>query len=304
MKTVLVTGGNGLLGQKVVYDLVGREGVRCISTGLGKNRMALKEGYVYQELDVTDRAAVLAAMERWRPDAVVHTAALTNVDACEQRREEAVLINVTAVHQLAEICRDFGTHLVHLSTDFVFDGNDGPYAESDPLHPLSHYAVTKAEGERRVMEAGGSWSILRTIIIYGVVDDNSRSNVVLWVYNALKQGREITVIKDQFRSPTLAEDLARACVSAALSRSQGIYHVSGRETMCILDMALIVADFFGLDPSPIRPIASAELRQPALRPPVTGFIIRKAERELDFRPSTFLEGLAVVKKQLLVFGDS
>lgn len=302
MKTVLVTGANGLLGQKLVYALRGQADVRCVATAIGNNRLLEKEGYEYEPLDVTDRSAVFACFGRWKPDAVINTAALTNVDACEQRREEAVLLNVSAVGHLTDACRLHGTHLVHLSTDFVFDGTDGPYTESDPLHPLSHYACTKAEGERVVMDSGCSWSILRTIIIYGVVDDNSRSNVVLWTFNALRSGKEITVINDQFRSPTLAEDLAAACIAAALSCKQGVFHVSGRETMCILDMVRIVADYFGLDASLIRPVSSADLRQPAARPPVTGFIIRKAEKELGFRPRSFLEGLDVVRNQLILVG--
>ncbi|MFM2134729.1 MAG: hypothetical protein RL021_129 [Bacteroidota bacterium] len=302
MKTVLVTGSNGLLGQKLVYALLSRSDVKCIATSIGENRIAEKNGYTYESLDITDREAVFSAFERWKPHAVINTAALTNVDACEHRREEAVLLNVTAVGYLAEACKEHDTHLVHLSTDFVFDGADGPYVETDAVNPLSHYARTKADGETLVMQCGISWAILRTIIIYGVVDDNSRSNVVLWAFNALSSGKEISVINDQYRSPTLAEDLASACVAAALNGKKGLFHVSGRETMCILDMVRIVARYFGLDASLIKPVSSEALRQPAPRPPVTGFIIQKAEKELGFRPVDFIEGLAEVRKQLILVG--
>lgn len=264
--------------------------------------MRVKEGYFYEPMDITIASNINDVFSRWSPDIVINTAAMTNVDACEVRRDEAIELNVTAVGHLVAACNAHGAHLVHLSTDFVFDGSNGPYVETDTPNPLSHYAHTKWEGEKLVMEQSESWSIIRTIIIYGVVDDNSRSNVVLWTFNSLRDGKTINVINDQFRSPTLAEDLADACIQAGLRKAAGVYHVSGRETMCILDMVQIVTDFFNLDASLIRPVSSADLNQPATRPPVTGFIIQKAERELGFQPHTFLEGLAIVKNQLLMVG--
>jgi dTDP-4-dehydrorhamnose reductase len=219
MKTFLVTGSNGLLGQKIIYALRGRDDVRCIATGIGPCRMKKREGYDYVELDITDPEAVQRIIGHFVPDVVINTAAMTNVDACEVKKEEANQLNVSAVGYLIEACRKVDAHLVHLSTDFVFDGNNGPYLETDQPSPLSHYAQTKWDGERLVQESGLSWSILRTIIIYGVVDDNSRSNVVLWTFNSLRSGSSIRAIDDQYRSPTLAEDLADACIEAGSRRA-------------------------------------------------------------------------------------
>ncbi|REJ81191.1 MAG: SDR family NAD(P)-dependent oxidoreductase [Bacteroidetes bacterium] len=301
-KTILVTGSNGLLGQKTVYGLLVLPDVHCVSTGRGPNRMKRKDGYEYEEFDITDYSRMEELFEKHRPDAVIHTAALTNVDACENRREEAYALNVEAVKSLASVCGKNNTHLVHLSTDFVFDGSEGPYIESDQVNPISYYAQTKSEAEIVVKESRASFSIIRTIIIYGVVDDNSRSNVVLWTINSLREKKIIRVINDQHRSPTLAEDLAQACISAALRREKGLFHVSGRELMCIEDIVRITADYFDLDDKFIQPISSEELHQPAKRPPMTGFLIQKAEQELGFHPRPFLEGLAIVKKQLLLVG--
>lgn len=298
MTTILVTGSNGLLGQKIIYALRGKKDVRCISTSIGANRMKAQDGYVYESLDITDPDAVEKIFDKYRPDAVINTAAMTNVDACENKKDEALKMNVTAVEYLVSACKKHRSHLVHLSTDFVFDGENGPYVETDKPNPLSYYALTKLQAEELVLNSGLEAAILRTIIIYGVVDDKQRSNVVLWTMNSLKNQKEITVINDQFRSPTLAEDLADACVNAALLRRNGIYHVSGREVMNILDICRITAEFFNLDQQYIKPISSDSLNQPAKRPPVTGFIINKAERELNFQPRTFLEGLQIVKDQL------
>ncbi len=303
MTTILVTGSNGLLGQKIIYALRNRHDVKCISTSRGENRMKAKDGYLYSSMDISDPSSVASVFEKYRPDVVINTAAMTNVDACENNRDEAWLLNVQSVEHIIVACKKYNSHLVHLSTDFVFDGRSGPYVETDEPNPLSFYAHTKYEGEKLIEKSGISAAILRTIIIYGVVDDNSRSNVVLWALNSLKNEKSITVINDQFRSPTLAEDLADACVSAALKKATGIYHVSGREVMNILDIVRIVADFFELDQKYIIPTSSAELKQPAVRPPVTGFIITKAVRELDFTPRTFIEGLSHLKNQLLLVAD-
>lgn len=296
--TILVTGSNGLLGQKIIYALRNREGIRCISSSRGENRMRALDGYEYQSLELTDKSSIVEVFKKYSPDVVIHTAAMTNVDACELNKEEAYRMNVNTVEYLIEACAIHKTHLIHLSTDFVFNGSNGPYVETDTPDPLSYYARTKLEAEELIQNSSVKSAIIRTIIIYGVVDDNSRSNVVLWAYNALKNNKTITVINDQFRSPTLAEDLADACISAAMKRATGIYHVSGRELMNILDIVKITAGYFHLDESLICPVTSEELKQPAKRPPVTGFIITKAINDLGFQPHSFIEGLSLLKNQL------
>lgn len=299
MKTILVTGSNGLTGQKIVYGLLHRDDVRLIATSIGPNRTREKSGYVYEPLDITHPREVAALFEKYRPDVVINTAAMTNVDACEIKKEECRKLNVDAVGYLIESSRKFNTHLIHLSTDFVFDGRKGgPYSETDPPNPESYYAQSKFDGEMLLQKSDLKWTIIRTIIIYGVVDDNQRSNLVLWTKNSLEKKQPIKVITDQYRAPTLAEDLAEACIQAALRGATGIYHVSGAETKSILDWVTITADFFQLDKTLIHPITSASLNQPAKRPPYTGFVITKAARDLGFQPHSFYEGLREVKKQL------
>jgi dTDP-4-dehydrorhamnose reductase len=298
MKTILVTGSNGLLGQKIIYALRAINDVRCIATSKGINRMSARDGYVFESIDITNKEQLEKVFFQYQPETVINTAAMTNVDACEFKKDECVAANVDAVASLISLCEKYNSHLIQLSTDFVFDGEHGPYVETDVPNPLSFYAKSKHDAELLIRESDIKWTIIRTIIIYGVVDDNSRSNVVLWAKNSLEKKQTINVINDQFRSPTLAEDLADACVSAALKSAQGIYHVSGRETMCMLDIVKIVADYFHLDSSYINSVTSAQLNQPAKRPPVTGFMITKAMKDLDFHPHTFMEGLSIVKKQL------
>lgn len=295
---ILVTGSNGLLGQKLVYALKSKAGIELIATSKGINRVSDKSGYIYTEMNIAVENEIESVFEMHKPDCIINTAAMTNVDACELNKEECHKHNVTAVKNMLARCKKYNSHFIHLSTDFVFDGMKGPYKEDDAPNPLSYYAESKLESEKIVMQSGIDWAIIRTIIIYGVVDDTQRSNVVLWTINSLKEKKQIKVITDQFRMPTLAEDLAEACVNAALKRAKGIYHVSGKDFMSILETVKKTAAFFNLDTSPIKPVTSAALNQPAKRPPVTGFILDKAMRELNYIPHSFEEGLQIVKNQL------
>ncbi len=295
---ILITGANGLLGQKLVYALKGREGFEVIATAKGENRIKDQQNYIYEPLDITNQQAVMSIVSRLKPDCIINTAAMTNVDACEQNVDECKKLNVDAVQYLIEASEKYNVHLIHLSTDFVFDGSSGPYSETDIPAPQSYYAWSKLESEKLLEASKISWAVLRTIIIYGVADDEQRSNIVLWTKSSLEQGKKINVITDQFRSPTLAEDLAEACISAAVKKAQGIYHISGKELMSIIDIAYFIADYFGLDKSNINPVSSEQLNQPAKRPARTGFILDKAIRDLGYQPHSLKEGLAIVSEQL------
>src|SRR5665213_471151 len=236
--TVLITGSNGMTGQKLIYELLKHKDIRIIATSIGDNRTREKNGYIYEPLDITNRDEVINIFAKYKPDAVFNTAAFTNVDACEKDHEGCDKLNVFAVDNLIKECEKFNTHLVHISTDFVFDGENGPYVETDIPNPLSYYAESKYRAELLLEQSSIKWTIIRTIIIFGVVDDLNRSNVVLWTKNALEKGQNINVINDQYRSPTVAEDLANACVSAVLKGATGIYHVSGKETVSYTHLTL------------------------------------------------------------------
>lgn len=301
MRSVLITGSNGLLGQKLVHALLKRSDIRIIATSMGDNRMIKKDGYVYESLDITDKAEVEFVFKKYSPGVVINTAAMTNVDACENKREECWKLNVTAVQNIVDVIADKypSTHLIHLSTDFIFDGAKGSeYIETDIPNPLSYYALSKFDSEKVLQKSTIKWAIARTIIVFGIVDNMSRSNIVLWAKDALTKGQKINVVDDQFRSPTLAEDLADGCILIADKGATGIYHLSGKETLSILELVYKVADFWKLDKSLVTPSKSNTLNQPAKRPPYTGFIIDKAKKDLGYNPHSFLEGLAILDTQL------
>lgn len=301
-KRILITGSNGLLGQKLVYALLKRNDVELIATSKGENRIIKKDGYTYQTLDITSKTEVEQVFGEYKPDVVINTAAMTNVDACETQKEECWKLNVTAVQNMVDVINRqlpvVNCQFIHLSTDFVFDGQNGPYKEDDKPNPLSYYALSKYESEKILQVSKVKWAILRTIIVYGIVDNMSRSNIVLWAKEALEKGQKINVVDDQFRSPTLAEDLSDACILAADKGAVGIYHTSGKDFMSILQLVETVADFFKLDKSIINPIKSDTLNQAAKRPPRTGFIIDKAKKDLGYNPHSFMAGLEILSRQL------
>lgn len=296
---ILITGSNGLLGQKLVDALRGDPDVQLVATSRGADRTAKPLGVQYRSLDITKQAEVGAVIDAVQPDVIIHAAAMTNVDACELDPEACHLQNVTATGYLVEAARRNAAHFIFLSTDFIFDGLGGPYREEDEPAPVSIYGHSKLEGERLVREAGlERWAIARTIIVYGVAKGLSRSNVVLWAKEALEKGSPIRVVDDQWRMPTLAEDLADGCIRIAKRGATGIFHLSGPDGMSILELVERTGAFFGLPTDQVAPVKSASLGQPAKRPPHTGFILDKARRELDYEPHGFEAGLGVLQKQL------
>lgn len=306
---ILITGSNGLLGQKLVYKLRNQNAVTLIATARGENRLVKKDGYVYESLDITNKENVEQIFAKHLPDVIINTAAMTNVDACETDRENALLMNATAVdHQvktlenLKQKHSNYNPHFIHLSTDFIFDGTHGPLDENEKPNPLSYYAETKLQAEKIVQASNLDWAIARTVLVFGIVDNMSRSNIVLWVKSNLEQGKTINVVDDQFRTPTLAEDLADGCILIAQKRAKGIYNISGKDFYSILELANTVADYYGLDKSLIKPSKSADIKQPAKRPPITGFIIDKAVKELGYNPHSFVEGIKILEEQIKEMG--
>lgn len=302
---ILITGANGLLGQKLVYKLKGHSSVQLVATARGANRLLNQNGYVYQEMDITDPLQVNEVLRLHKPDVIINTAAMTNVDACETDRDNCWKMNVLAVQYQVEALEllqaenpGYKPHYLHLSTDFIFDGSHGPLDESAEPHPLSYYAESKLAAEVIVQNSRLKWAIARTVLVYGIVDNMSRSNIVLWVKGSLEQGKTINVVDDQFRTPTLAEDLADGCILIAEKSATGIYNISGPDFYSILELAHLVADYYKLDKSLIKPSKSEDIKQPAKRPPVTGFIIDKARRELGYNPHSFVEGIKILEEQL------
>ncbi|MES2518624.1 MAG: SDR family oxidoreductase [Bacteroidota bacterium] len=295
---ILITGSNGLLGQKLVHLLSQKTDIQLIATSRGGNRLAFKDGYEYQEMDITNAEQVTEVIAKNRPDTIIHTAAMTNVDQCEGEKDLCWVMNVKALEYLTEACEKHNIFLCHLSTDFVFDGELGPYSEEDKPSPVSFYGWSKYAAEEVVKRSKCSWAIVRTVLVYGIVEDMSRSNIILWVKNSLEAQKPIKVVTDQFRTPTLAEDLAMGCWLIVNHKAEGTFHISGKDFLTPYEMAIKTADFFQLDKSLISQVDSSNFTQPAKRPPRTGFILDKAISVLGYNPVSFEEGIGILAEQM------
>lgn len=295
---ILITGANGLLGHKLVRLLGPKREVVVIATARGESRLRPEYGsFQYESMDIANREDVLEIVGRHKPDVIINTAAMTNVDECEKEKEACMQLNVEAVKYLVEAAEQTNAFLLHLSTDFIFSGEEGPYDEQGVPAPVNFYGESKLLGEQVVMNSNIKWAIARTVLVFGIVPDMSRSNIILWVKGSLEAQKPIQVVDDQWRTPTLAEDLAMGCYLIAEQRAEGIYNISGQDMLTPYEMAIKTADFFGLDKSLITRTDSTKFTQPAKRPPRTGFIIEKAKTNLGYQPHSFDEGVRIVAEQ-------
>ncbi|MBA4851541.1 NAD(P)-dependent oxidoreductase [Emticicia sp. BO119] len=300
MKKILITGSNGLLGQKLVELLTKTNNCEIIATARGENRLPFKDGYIYTAMDITDKAQVQEVIDRTQPAVIINTAAMTNVDMCETAKDDCWKQNVNAVEYLAEAAERNNCFLLHISTDFIFDGKNGPYKEDAEANPLSFYGWSKYAAEKIVINSNVRWAIARTVLVYGIAHDMSRTNIILWVKKSLEDGKNIKVVTDQWRTPTLAEDLAKGCALIADQEAEGIFNISGKDFLTPYEMAIMTADYFGLDKALISQADSTTFTQPAKRPARTGFDLTKSREILGYEPVSFTEGIGILAEQISV----
>ncbi len=294
-KRILIVGANGMLGQRAMQFYNQLDNVQVLGCSV-ENEPLFSEGD-YLCCDLTKRDHVKNVIYDFYPDYIINAAAYTNVDKSEEERELAWKVNVKGVEYLAETCRVLDAHLVHISSDYIFDGKKGPYAENAKPNPLGYYGRTKLASENALRISGAIHTIIRTNVLYGIAE-NSRPDFVRWVVNSLRAGKVINIVTDQFNNPTFIDDLVQAINKIIAFNRQGIYNVGGREFLSRYEFTEIIAEFFGLDKSLVKPIKTIELHQPAQRPLKSGLLTLKAETELGYKPHTIIESLAKMKKEL------
>lgn len=305
---ILVTGSNGLLGQHLIKLLKKNKDHAVIATARGENRLNDREGYQYSSLDICDESQVAKTVLDYKPDVIIHSAAMTQVDDCEIKKGQCWQSNVLATQYLIQAAQQAKSAFLLLSTDFIFNGEAGPYDENALPDPLSYYGMSKLAAEMLLMTSRLRWAIARTVLVYGVAEDMSRSNIILWVKKSLEQGKKIKVVNDQWRTPTLVQDLAMGCQlitekylknnDKGLSNISGIFNISGKDFLTPYEMALKTADYFHLDKSLIEKADASSFTQTAKRPPRTGFIIDKAKKVLGYDPYSFEEGIRIVGEEM------
>jgi len=300
---LLVIGGSGLLGFKVA-----ERAMEEFETFATYNSRPIKlEDCSFFQLDKSDRDSTFTLIKKLKPSVVIDTAALHNVDYCETHHDDARRVNVEGTKNVTDACKEVSAKMIFISTDYVFDGKKGFYTEKDIPNPLHYYAKTKLEGENIVKKAGINYAITRPSVIYGwnpgelagLKSSSGKSvNFVIWAMNKLREKEEISVVTDQYNSPTFADNLAEALLVLSKSDKQGIYHTAGK--MCInrFVFAKKIAKIFELDSSLVKPVTSETFKQVAERPKRCCLDVSKAEKELKVRFLTTDEGLMRMKKQM------
>ncbi|MCA0395939.1 MAG: SDR family oxidoreductase [Bacteroidetes bacterium] len=292
MEKILVTGANGLVGRALLRVLL-QNGYTVVAVGRGPSRLKMEDpSLIYYAADITHPFEMQLILEKERPAVVVHAAAMTQADDCELRQNEAHVCNVEATARLLLDAESFSNFFLFLSTDFVFDGKKGMYTETDAEAPISWYGSTKLQAEAIIQTSDMPWAIARTCLVYGPATEQGRSNIFSWVLDSLQQNKPIKVVDDQWRTPTWVDDLVAGLLLIIQQRATGIWHLAGPDRSTPYQMALAIAQQYGLDASLITRVTADTFTQPAKRPLLTGFDISKAQQALGYRPGSIKENLS------------
>lgn len=288
---ILITGAYGLLGATLV-DLLKDDYDVCGLVRLRRPEVEY-DGVEYLIGDITRKKEIVEIAKKTLPRIVFNAAAYTHVDRAETEKEACWKTNVDGIANLGYAAGLISARLVHVSTDYVFDGRRGNYREDDRPNPLGYYGKSKLAGENALLASGANAVVARTMVLYGYAK-SARHNFVTWLIGELRQARPVRIVDDQFGNPTLADELAQALLVLAKSEQDGVYHVSGKETVDRFSFAQTIAHVFALDDGLISRTKTADLQQPAPRPDNSGFDISKAE-QLGIRMSGVQAGLEKFK---------
>jgi dTDP-4-dehydrorhamnose reductase len=290
---ILITGCNGLLGQKL-FRLAPAQAV-LLGMDLGATPIALASDQ-YRQVDLGERKHVIDSVGEFGPDWILNAAAYTNVNRAEAERELCWRANVTAVENLAVACRKNRCRLVHVSTDYIFDGQHGPYREEDTPHPIGYYGKSKLASENVLKSSPISFAVARTMVLYGHAPQ-VKADFVSWLIDSLQRGKLVRIVTDQYGNTTLADELAAGIWRIAERSAEGFFHIAGTEIIDRYSFALKIAEVFDLDKGLITPISTADLNQEAPRPMKSGLVVEKALHELNLTLSDAEGGLRQLKQQ-------
>lgn len=289
---ILVTGANGLLGSHLMRRLDGNHSV----TGLGRKKTVKSELKTasFFELDMTYLDKLNNFLMQSEYDVIINCAAMADVDLCEREQSMASAINFEAVSGLAEYCEVTGALLIQISTDYVFDGQAGPYDETDSANPINFYGRTKLAAEKIIQDSECEYIIARAVHVYGNLPD-APSKQLAWLLAARESGSEIMGATDQFSNPTWAGNLADAIIELSISGIRGIIHIGGNDYLSRYDFALEAAKVLGIDNNLIKKTTLKKLNLIARRPLKAGLKIEKMKSLMTTRPLGVRDGITKVQ---------
>ena len=286
---ILITGAFGQLGHALQSILSKKSNYELICTG-----RKLKKGQKGIPLDIRNQVALKELIDTTAPDIIINLAAMTNVDACELNPKLAGEINVAG---LEHICNSFKGKIIHLSTDYVFDGTSGPYKEDDPLNPISIYGKTKLASEHILLEKDIKNLVIRGNVLYDYSPHTSAS-FLNWVVSSLKGNQEIKVVEDQFNNPTWTRSMSDIIELSIKNDLEGIIHWGDSVHISRFEFAKLIAKKFSLNESLIKPVLTSELNQPARRPLQSGLSTEKLVNMLDIIPPSIDDCLDEIIKTI------
>ncbi|MGB9915122.1 MAG: dTDP-4-dehydrorhamnose reductase [Candidatus Bathyarchaeales archaeon] len=275
---ILVTGASGLLGHQLVKSAIdkGHE----VYAVYKENPINLGKPV---QIDLTEQTTVFKTIRKIKPQAIVHAAAYTDVDSCETNKKLALEVNAEVTKHIATVAAELNSHVIYVSTDYVFNGDKGLYVEEDQTDPINHYGYTKLKGEEYVKRYAKSWCIARPSVIYGW-SHTGKLNFATWIINNLSMGKEIKVLVDQHVSPTLNTNLAEMLLEIAEKRISGILHTAGADRISRYDFAVKCAETFDLSADLIEQAKIGEMPWKAKRPADSSLNVSKAENNLNVKP--------------------
>lgn len=291
---ILITGSNGLLGQKLVALCIENK-IDFLATAKDDNRFSLCPNEKFKILDITESSQVDQVIKEYQPTHIINTAAMTNVDDCEENAERCYAINYDGVNNILQAIKGCSIHLIQISTDFIFDGEKEVYDETDLPNPLGTYGKSKWEAEQLLQKSNyRPITILRTSLLYGIGEALKKSNIFVWAMDQLRKGEDLNIVDDQMRTPTFVDDLARACLKVVQLNLEGVYNIAGGDVLSMYQFILILADYLQVNKNKVHPISTNKLNQKAPRPKSSGLDITKAQQEMSFQPTHFLESLKAI----------
>ena len=290
---LLITGASGLLGSKLC-ELAIRKNHEVYAA---YNQHTPRHGVPIQ-FNISDRNVVEKIFQKIKPEAVVHAAALTNVDKCEIGKESAWKTNVEGTENIAELCKKHQAFPVYISTDYVFNGEKGMYKENDEPDPVNYYGLTKLKGEESIKKLTDEYCIARASVIYGSIPATGKINFALWLLNKLKRREKAKIVTDQWNSPTLNTNLANMVLEVLERKLTGIFHLAGATRLSRYEFAKFLAENFSLDMNLITPVSSKEISWIARRPKDSSLNIKKAQQTLKNKPLKIEQALNKMKKEI------
>lgn len=280
---VVVTGANGLVGGRLSRLLVS-QGHEVFAWARGEARAKLN-GARYVSVDLTNVDMVSQSLRETRPDVIINPAAMTDVDGCERDPLGAWAANVDAPATLARSARELDAHLVHVSTDYVFDGDAGPYDVDSTPNPRGVYAISKHAGEQavRALLPAGRWAIARTAVVYGW-PSTGKNNFGSWLLSTLSAGKPVNLFNDQWVSPSHADNVSGMLAELAAKKLAGIWHTCGAEVVDRVSFGHRLCERFGFDQALIKPSSMAQVNLPSPRPAKSGLIVTRTAAALENKP--------------------